>query len=355
MARIVDKLVLFAICSVLLLAGAGFVRPVIVLLSALTLAEVTLCLASRKAVGAVFVGFMVLCVAEPSYLCFLPLMLYDCCWHSMWWGVCSVFLILIVPNDYEMWKTCVWIICIAMSFLFAYRTKKFNGFQRDFIRLRDSSVELNMSLREKNRELMEQQEYGIHLATLSERNRIAREIHDNVGHMLSRCILQVGALMTVHKEEPVHAQLASVNDTLNQAMTSIRESVHDLHYNAIDLKQAVLEATKEMNGKYQIHFEYDMTSDVPNQVKYCFISSVKEALSNIVKHSNADKVTIVLREHPAFYQMLVEDNGTVACEGKEPGIGLSNMQERAGALGGTLHVQNENGFRIMMSIRKGGG
>lgn len=74
------------------------------------------------------------------------------------------------------------------------------------------------------------------LQTLRERNRIAREIHDNVGHMLSRSILQMGALITIHKEEPLHGQLAGVGETLNQAMNSIRESVHDLHDESIDLR-----------------------------------------------------------------------------------------------------------------------
>lgn len=47
------------------------------------------------------------------------------------------------------------------------------------------------------------QDYEIYLATLKERNRIAREIHDNVGHMLTRSILQLGALSVINKDETV--------------------------------------------------------------------------------------------------------------------------------------------------------
>ena len=54
--------------------------------------------------------------------------------------------------------------------------------------------------------------------------------------------------------------------------------------------------------------------DVPREIKYGFIAIVKEALHNIVRHSDASKVKIVMREHPALYQLIVEDNGTV----KEP-------------------------------------
>ena len=109
------------------------------------------------------------------------------------------------------------------------------------------------------------------MATLKERNRIAREIHDNVGHMLSRAILQMGALSTVYEEEPLHGQLLKVNDTLNLAMNNIRESVHDLHDDSVDLKQALLEATREMKQHYHLELEYDMSQNVPRKVKYCFI------------------------------------------------------------------------------------
>ncbi len=149
----------------------------------------------------------------------------------------------------------------------------------------------------KNKNLMEKQDYEIYLATLRERNRIAREIHDNVGHMLSRSILQMGALITIHKEEPLHGQLAGVGETLNQAMNSIRESVHDLHDESIDLRQSIAEATREMKEHYQLTVDYDMSPEIPRNVKYCFITAVKEAMSNIAKHSDADKISVILREH----------------------------------------------------------
>lgn len=172
--------------------------------------------------------------------------------------------------------------------------------------------------------------------------------------MLSRSILQVGALATICKEEPVRQQLTGINDTLNQAMNSIRESVHDLHNDAIDLRQAVYEAVKEMRQNYDVRIEYDMSAYVPHNVKYCFIAIVKEGMSNIVKHSNADKVEIIFREHPGFYQLCIEDNGSVSHNQEESGhgIGISNMRERVEALGGTLHIRQENGFRIFATVRK---
>ena len=68
---------------------------------------------------------------------------------------------------------------------------------------------------------------------------------------------------------------------------------------------------------------------------------------------------IVLREHPGFYQLFISDNGTVKTlraqeNGAESGIGLYNMRERVEGLGGTIHFSDEQGFRIMISIKKQG-
>jgi signal transduction histidine kinase len=75
-------------------------------------------------------------------------------------------------------------------------------------------------------------------------------------------------------------------------------------------------------------------------------------VANIAKHSNADKVTLILREHPGFYQMSIEDNGTGVTLRQDAGIGLSNMKDRVEALNGNIHFFTEKGFRILISIPK---
>ena len=78
------------------------------------------------------------------------------------------------------------------------------------LRIRDNSVELEMSMKSKQSGVDGKQDYEVHVATLQERNRIAREIHDNVGHILFTFYFADGALMTIHKEEPLYSQLSSV-------------------------------------------------------------------------------------------------------------------------------------------------
>ena len=82
------------------------------------------------------------------------------------------------------------------------------------------------------------------------------------------------------------------------------------------------------------------------------VDKTKEALSNIVKHSDGKKVSVQLLEHPGFYQLVVEDNGRQSKNGDKNGMGIETMEERVKALGGTFLSQRERGYRICVSIPK---
>ena len=350
MLRILDKLLLFAMCSCLIFQLEGDYRRVVIFIIGLIVAALTLYIENRKVIGALLIAMAVLCLIEPGFTFLLPLVFFDSFWFSLWWGMGFAVLFFYALPVYQPWMIAIWLFLSLAAVLLAYCTRQATELKRNLIRLRDTSTELSLVMREKNRKLLEEQDTEIYMATLKERNRIAREIHDNVGHMLSRAILQMGALSTVYEEEPLHGQLLKVNDTLNLAMNNIRESVH------------------EMKQHYHLDLEYDMSQNVPRKVKYCFIAAVKEAMSNIVKYSNGDRIEIVLREHPALYQMTIEDNGTDVEKQKKAteqmreekddlksaagGMGLSNMRERVESLGGSIHVNCEKGFKIFISIRK---
>ncbi len=128
---------------------------------------------------------------------------------------------------------------MAVSYALASRRKALEYSQNLTKRLRDDTYEKTVLLVEKNRELLEKQEYEIRLATLNERSRIAREIHDHVGHLLSRSILQIGALMVTETDEKKKENLDHIRCPLSQAMDSMRTSLHGLHDESIDLKTQV--------------------------------------------------------------------------------------------------------------------
>lgn len=238
-----------------------------------------------------------------------------------------------------------------LSYLLQNHTERYEKLDSEFRRTQDDSRERNLLLSEKNKNLQEKQNYEIYTATLKERNRIAREIHDNVGHVLSRSILLLGAVKAVNQETNLNPMLDNLDHSLNQAMDSIRSSVHDLHDESINLKEVIQSLVKDFTF-CPVNLEYDLESGIPKEVKYCLISITKEALSNIMKHSNASQVHIIMREHPALYQLCIEDNGKNLSTSRSSGIGLINMKDRVYALNGIFQITTQNGFRIFITLPK---
>ena len=174
-----------------------------------------------------------------------------------------------------------------------------------------------------------------------------------MGHVLSRTILLTGAAKALNKDQNLNPILNGLDDSLNSAMDSIRSSVHDLHDEAINLQEELKRIIQDF--KYcKVELKYDASDKMDSNTKYCYACVVKEALSNIMKYSGATYVKITVREHPALYQLCVEDNGRgdTGNMDKNTGIGLKNMQDRVQALNGTLRIEGEKGFRIFAMIPK---
>lgn len=225
--------------------------------------------------------------------------------------------------------------------------------ERENRAVRDDAVEANLALERKNQQLQAAQEENMKLATLAERSRIARDIHDSVGHLLARGMIQTGALMTINRNPDMTDGLTGLKDTLGSAMNSVRESVHDLHDESLDLYSEVRSCLSGFDS-FEVNLNYDMGDEAPHAVKTCFVAVVREALVNISRHSTATRVNISLQEHPGFYQLAVTDNGTpISASGSAGrGMGLENMRKRAEALGGRFSLQTSGGYSIHITIPK---
>ncbi|MFR1166435.1 MAG: sensor histidine kinase [Adlercreutzia equolifaciens] len=123
----------------------------------------------------------------------------------------------------------------ALACLAARRTTKVQTERASLRQWRDAVQEDRLALAERTRDLAERQDLEVSCAVLAERARIAREIHDNVGHLLTRSVLQMEALAVTHEDDPALAkELAAVGATLHKALGTVRASVHDLHDEAFD-------------------------------------------------------------------------------------------------------------------------
>lgn len=350
--RLLDKLAIMLICLMGFSMAENFTVPVVALLISVSASSAVQLLTGKKTAALLIALCAALCGWLPIFFCAMPLLLYDALWEKKWWLVLPALTALARLDTLLPAQQIISAVGMITAIIIYTRVSKLEETIGKLTSLRDEMSEKHMLLFEQNIRLAAAQDNEVHLATLKERNRIAREIHDNVGHMLTRSLLQAGALLIINKDEQMKEPLEDLKSTLDSAMTSIRESVHDLHDDSIDLKKIIEESIRAVDDRFTVSLDYDLNDHVPGKIKLCMAGIVKEGLSNAVRHSNGNMIRVIIREHPGFYQLMLEDNGTCAKIG-ESGIGLKNMEDRANSVSGRIYfTASENGFCIFMSIPK---
>jgi len=299
-----------------------------------------------------FLGYLTLSIIFPQFLFMLPLLFYDLTLTK--YNYISILSTVPIIKNIDNLSTEIIIILLIISILeilMKFQTVKENNLINKYIKQRDDLTEVSIQLGKKIREVRDKQDIEVNLATLNERNRIAREIHDNVGHLLSSSIIQIGAVVATTKEESTKESLNTIKKTLDSGMDSIRNSVHDLHDDSIDLS-AQLNALVNNFTFCSVNLNYEINSNLQTAMKYAIIAIVKEALANVMKHSKASLVTITLNEHPKLIQLIILDNGKSKSHSINNGMGIENIRQRVYSLNGIARFDNSQGFRIFISFPK---
>ncbi|MCR5195532.1 MAG: two-component sensor histidine kinase [Pseudobutyrivibrio sp.] len=266
-----------------------------------------------------------------------------------------IFILITKPTNVIVFEI-ILLVLAAFAGCASYLYSKMASYKDGLIKTRDDSKELEYILKGKNRQLLKEQDQQVHLATLAERNRIAREIHDNVGHLLSRAILLLGAITTVNKDEAIAPKLKILSDTLDESMEKMRSSVHNLHDDSIDLNKNFEEIIGELKN-FTVNTELDLEENIPKNIKLTLIGILKEAVTNIIKHSNGNMVSVILHKNYRFCTLSVHDNGTLSEEAKTmiaadgfEGIGLRNIKTRATSIGGDAYFYTNDGFTVFARL-----
>ena len=335
------------------------------------------------------IAFACMLFLFPQYAVLLPLATFNASKSKN--HICSFLLPAVLISCATSGKVpfLLLVYVFVLSVLAAYlcrRTMKLETTENRLHRLRDDDALTKSELKDKQAMLAKSMEQEVYAAQLAERNRIARDIHDNVGHMLSRAILMTGAMMTVHGKEPVGEGLQALRETLDSAMNSIRASVHDLKDESVDLELALKRLAEPLREKFRLREEYDFRPVEDNEIKFAILGIVKESISNIIKYSKNDCVDLKVIEHPQMYQITVHDypeekgpgrghasrgqgDGSSVSEthgdrrtvslsptqspaSSTSGMGLSNIRARAEELGGNCLITSDQGFRVFVTIPK---
>ncbi|MBN3926617.1 MAG: sensor histidine kinase [Nostoc sp. NMS4] len=195
-------------------------------------------------------------------------------------------------------------------------------------------------------------------ATLQERNRIAREIHDGLGHTLAAQTIQINntLLFWQSNNDKALTFLKQAKELGAEALLEIRRSLSVLRSNPLQgqsLKSAIEKLLTDFQQTTGIDpsCEIDIPYTLPTEVNTALYRIVQESLTNICKHAEATSVTVKLLAHAGMIHLSIEDNG----KGFNPtqnttGFGLQGMRERSVALGGKLNLHSQLGTGCCISV-----
>lgn len=197
-------------------------------------------------------------------------------------------------------------------------------------------------------------------ATLQERNRIAREIHDSVGHFLTAQSIQLENVAMFLNQDGHQADqyLQRARKLGKEALRNVRQSVASLRTNPLQgktLQVALSDLAKEFEQTTNITIKSQITlhSSLSGEVTTALYRVVQEALTNISKHAQATQVFLKIEERGKAINLTVRDNGQgFDLEQNTTGFGLKGMRERAEALGGNFQTNSKphKGCKIQVAI-----
>mgnify|MGYP001001063384 FL=1 len=364
---LVDKGVILCGCVLLaLLAGEVDAVAVIWLLLAVATSGLSMATDRWRWVVAVPAGYLLLGTLATASVAGAPLAVHDLARIAAL-GTrrqrvvaaigCAPFLVFVagrVPGTPVL--ALVPVIC-ALAALLALRTTEEETTRARLHAMRDDLREKVLALQDANSRLLRAQDHELRAAALSERTRIAREIHDGVGHVLTRLLLRVKALQVTHRDEPgVVADLATLDSDLDEALDSMRRSVHALSEEGEELATS-LNLLGSRCGIAKVDVDCSTQTEPPPAVARCVVAVVREALTNAARHGRAASARVAVTDYPAFWQVTVDNDGIVPPEDeplmdgdKNAGLGLRSMTERVEALGGRVRITPRPRFTVFATI-----
>jgi len=192
------------------------------------------------------------------------------------------------------------------------------------------------------------------MAVELERERIARDIHDSLGHALTGLSVQLQLAQKLHDTDSTKSlqAIALARGFARRAVSDVRRAVRAVRDSQFDFPAAVKELAEAIESGLtcKVDVKLDPTP-LPSKLSHDLFFLIQEALTNAQRHSQATIVNLELTRTD-FIHLLVEDNGLGFSEkDTEPGFGIKGMKERTKSLGGTMEISSVPGKGTKINIR----
>jgi signal transduction histidine kinase len=180
----------------------------------------------------------------------------------------------------------------------------------------------------------------------AERRRLARELHDETGQALTSILLGMRTIDDARGDEAKRAAVAEVRDLVRSTLQDVRQLAVELRPTALDdfgLVAALerLTANFSESTRIAVEFQANLPQRLTPELETALYRIVQEALTNIVKHARAQRVSVVVARKPGSVMAVIEDDGIGfdAGSARSDGLGLVGMKERVALLGGRLAIE----------------
>src|SRR5438876_2138811 len=196
-----------------------------------------------------------------------------------------------------------------------------------------------------------------------ERQRIARELHDETSQVLTSLLISLTLLEESVETQEARERIADTRALAHSTLRAIRTLSIDLRPSALDdlgLLPALRWYVKEYQKKCSIEVEFHATGfkeRLPAEMETAIYRIVQECLTNTAKHANANRVTITLKEGKESVHARITDDGQgfdyealLKTPGQERGLGLAGMNERAVLLDGILNIHSAHGQGTLIEV-----
>lgn len=213
---------------------------------------------------------------------------------------------------------------------------------------------------ELNRRLQSQAELAAEMTRLRERNRLAEAMHDTIGHTLTAAIVSLEGVSLLLEQRPAEAVglLDSVREQLQTELGDLRQTVRGLRTDGLAEPGALRESLEQLVARVRrqtpisIELHYQVESELLPIQEYVLYTTVREGLTNALRHSGATVVTVRIEETAQrSVDLTIADNGEGATL-LEPGFGLGHLEQKVTALGGAFSIdtREQGGFRLNVLI-----